>query len=158
MSNSLRSHELYSPWNSPGQNTGLGSLALLQGISPAQELNPGVLHCRQILYQLSHCTWNPHINDKSNDGMKRGDGPLEFRGPRFPSRSWKQSGPESRSWRQREWRNILASSCPPISHLRWATSTQKAVNMGAWQQKPTRINSPWHRQSLGRPTIGSEIK
>ena len=33
---SLRSHGLYSPWNSPGQNTGVGSLSLLQGIFPAQ--------------------------------------------------------------------------------------------------------------------------
>ena len=45
---------LYSPWNSPGQNTGVGSLSLLQGIFPNQGLNPGLPHCRQILYQLSH--------------------------------------------------------------------------------------------------------
>ena len=51
---SLRLHGLYSPWNSPGQNTGVGSLSLLQGIFPIQGLNPGLLHCRQILYQLSH--------------------------------------------------------------------------------------------------------
>ena len=44
----------YSPWNSPGQNTGVGSLSLLQGIFPAQGSNPGLPHCRQILYQLSH--------------------------------------------------------------------------------------------------------
>ena len=43
-----------SPWNSPGHNTGMGSLSLLQGISPTQGLNPGLLHCRWILYQLSH--------------------------------------------------------------------------------------------------------
>ena len=36
------------------RNTGLGSLSLLQGIFPSQRLNPGLLHCRQILYQLSH--------------------------------------------------------------------------------------------------------
>ena len=36
MSNSLRPHELYSPWNSPGQNTGVGSFSLLQGIFPTQ--------------------------------------------------------------------------------------------------------------------------
>ena len=42
-----------SPWNSPGQNTGVDSLSLLQGIFPAQGLNQGLLHCRQILYQLS---------------------------------------------------------------------------------------------------------
>ena len=54
MSNSLRPHGLYSPWNSPGQNTGVGSRSLLQGIFPTQGSNPGLLHCRQILYQLSH--------------------------------------------------------------------------------------------------------
>ena len=40
MSHLLRFHELYSPWNSPGQNTGVGSLSLLQGIFPTQGLNP----------------------------------------------------------------------------------------------------------------------
>ena len=45
---------LYSPWNSPGQNTRVGSLSLLQGIFPTQVLNPCLPHCRQILHQLSH--------------------------------------------------------------------------------------------------------
>ena len=54
VSNSLRPHGLYSAWNSPGQNTGVGSLSLLQRIFPAQGLNPGLPHCRQIIYQLSH--------------------------------------------------------------------------------------------------------
>ena len=54
MSDSLRPHGLYSPWDSPGQNTGVGSLSLLQEIFPTQGLNPGLPHCRQILYQLSH--------------------------------------------------------------------------------------------------------
>ena len=54
MCNSLWPHGLHSPWNSPGQNTGMGSLSLLQGIFPTQGLNPGLLHCRWILYQLSH--------------------------------------------------------------------------------------------------------
>ena len=44
----------YTLWNSPGQNTGVGSLSLLQGIFPTQESKPGLLHCRQILYQLSY--------------------------------------------------------------------------------------------------------
>ena len=42
----------YSPWNSPGQNTGVGSLSLLQGIFPTQGSNPGLPHCRQILYPV----------------------------------------------------------------------------------------------------------
>ena len=54
VSNSLQPHGLYSPWNSLGQNTGVGSLSLLQGIFPTQGSNPGLLHCRQILSQLSH--------------------------------------------------------------------------------------------------------
>ena len=53
-SDSLRPHRLDSPWNSPGQNTGVGSLSLLQGIFPTQGLNPSLPHCRQILYQLSY--------------------------------------------------------------------------------------------------------
>ena len=93
-SNSLRPYGLCSPWNSPGQNNGVGSLSFLQGIFPTQgsntrspvlqadslpaepqgkpknigvgslsllqrifptqESNPGLLHCRWILYQLSY--------------------------------------------------------------------------------------------------------
>ena len=43
---------LYSPWNSPGQNTGVGSLSFLQEMFPAQGSNPRLLLCRLILYQL----------------------------------------------------------------------------------------------------------
>ena len=44
----------YSPWNSLGQNTGVGNLSLLQGIFPTQGSSSGLPHCRQVLYQLSH--------------------------------------------------------------------------------------------------------
>ena len=54
VSDSLQPHGLYSPCNSPGQNTRVSSHSLLQGIFPTQESNPVLLHCRQILYQLSH--------------------------------------------------------------------------------------------------------
>ena len=54
VSNSLWPHGIYSPWNSLGQNTGVGNLCLLQGIFPTQGSNPGLPQCRQILYQLSH--------------------------------------------------------------------------------------------------------
>ena len=53
MSDSLRPHGLCSPWNSPGQNTGVCSLSLLQGIFPTQGSNSGLLHCRQVPHQLS---------------------------------------------------------------------------------------------------------
>ena len=54
MSDSSGPHGLYSPWNSWGQNTGVGSLSRLQGIYPTQGPNPGLPHCRRFLYQLSH--------------------------------------------------------------------------------------------------------
>ena len=54
VSDSLRPHGLYNPWNSPGQNTGVGSHSLLQESFLTQGSNPGLPHCRWILYQLSH--------------------------------------------------------------------------------------------------------
>ena len=59
VSNSLRPHELYPtrllcPGNSPGKNTGVGCHSLLQRIFLTQELDLGFLHCRQILYSVSH--------------------------------------------------------------------------------------------------------
>ena len=53
-SNILQLHGLYSPWNFPGQNTGVGRLSLLQGIFLTQGSNPGLLYRRRILYQLSY--------------------------------------------------------------------------------------------------------
>ena len=54
MSDSLQLLGLYSPWNSPGQNTGVGIRSLLQGIFPSLGSNPGLPCYQQILYQLSH--------------------------------------------------------------------------------------------------------
>ena len=56
VSDSLWPHGLYTPWNSPGQNT-----SLHQQIFPIQGLNPGLLHCMWILYQLSHQGSQQHI-------------------------------------------------------------------------------------------------
>ena len=47
--NSLQPRGLFSPWNSPGQNTGVGSLSFLQGIFPTQRSNLGLPHYRQML-------------------------------------------------------------------------------------------------------------
>ena len=49
-----------SPLNSPGQNTGMGSLSLLLGIFPMQGLNPGLPHCREVPNQLNH-KGNPRV-------------------------------------------------------------------------------------------------
>ena len=81
----LQPHGLYNPWNSPGQKTGVGNCSLLQGIFPTLGLNPGLLRCRQILYQLSHREaqeyWSgepiPSSADLPNPGIKPGS-PIEL--------------------------------------------------------------------------------
>ena len=78
MSNSFRPHGLYSSWNSPDQNTGVGSLSLLQGIFPTQGLNPGLPHCRWILYQLSY-----HSVDKLKKKSLQLYGPPDSWAPKF---------------------------------------------------------------------------
>ena len=110
MSDYLQPHGLYSPWNSPGQNTGVGSLSLLQGIFLIQGSNPGLPYCRWILYQLSH-KGSPRI--------------LEWVAYPFSSRSFQ---PRNRTrvsciaagfftnWAMREAQNI--SKC----NLRWCPS------------------------------------
>ena len=45
---------LLRPWNFPGKSTGVGCHFLFQEISPTQGLNPGLPHCRQMFYRLSH--------------------------------------------------------------------------------------------------------
>ena len=62
--------------DSPGKNTGVGCHALLQGIFSAQGSNPGLPHCRWILYHLSH-QGSPVISlyicyKASNDGLNKG--------------------------------------------------------------------------------------
>ena len=55
MSDSLQLYGLYSSWSSPGQNTGVDICSLLQRLFPTQELNPGLPHCRQILFSFFSC-------------------------------------------------------------------------------------------------------
>ena len=85
VSDSLRPHVLYSPWNSPGQNSGVGSLSLPRGSSQPRGSNPGHLHFRQILYQLSHkgspriLEWvaYPSPEDLPDPGIKPGSSALQ---------------------------------------------------------------------------------
>ena len=93
MSSSLQPHGLYSPWNSPGQNTREGSCSLLQGIFPKQGSNPGLPHCRQILYQLSHkgspriLEWiaYPFYSPWNSPGQNTGVGSLSLLQGIFPT-------------------------------------------------------------------------
>ena len=61
---------LLCPWNSPGNNTGVGCHFLLLGIFLTQELNLGLLNCRQILYCLKH-HGNPHNPIQSRESRHR---------------------------------------------------------------------------------------
>ena len=71
VSNSLQPRGPYNPWNSPGKNTGVGSLSLLQGIFPTQGSNPDLPYCRRILYQLSH-KGSPRIPERVAYPFSRG--------------------------------------------------------------------------------------
>ena len=115
MSDSLRPHELYSPWNSPGQNTGVGSLSLLQGIFPTQESNQGLLHCRWILYKLSH-QGSPRILEwvaypfSSRSSRPRNQTEVSCIAGRFLVLPWAIR--EAMGWYQREdmlgiWQNVM---------------------------------------------------
>ena len=57
-------HQAPCPRDSPGKNIRVGCHSLLQGTFPNQGSNPGLMHCTQILYHLSHQgrpTWNIHL-------------------------------------------------------------------------------------------------
>ena len=98
MSDSSQSHALYSPWNSPGQKTGMGSHSLLQGIFPTQGSNPRLPHCRRILYQLSHkgsprlLEWvaYPFSSGSSQPRIELGSPPLQVES--LPTELWGKKG------------------------------------------------------------------
>ena len=69
---------LLCPWDFPGENTGVGSHSLLQGIVPTQGLNPGLLHCKQILYLLSH--QGSPLYQRRNQTAESLDNPLRAAG------------------------------------------------------------------------------
>ena len=93
LSDSLRPQGLHSPWNSLGPNTGVGSLSLLQCIFPTQGSNPGLLHYRWILYQLSHKGSQQTVENSSRDGnMRIPDLPPETSVCRSRSSSWTGHG------------------------------------------------------------------
>ena len=98
VSDSLWPYGLYSPWNFPGQNTGVGCHSLLQGIIPTQGLNPGLPHCRRILYQLSH-QGSPRILEWVAYPFSSGSSP-----PRNRTRVSRIAGGFFTSWATREAR------------------------------------------------------
>ena len=102
MSDSLWPHGLYSLWNSPGQNTGVGSRSLLQGLFPTQESNQGLLNCRRILYRAIREAQQVPIRKLNLGGREEawGKGPnLRKSDPEWPH--WGDI--RVKTWRKRGW-------------------------------------------------------
>ena len=139
VSDSLWPHGLYSPWNSPGQNTGVGSLFLLQGIFPTQGSNPGLLCCRWILYQLSHqgssriLEWVAYPFSSGSSWPRARTGISCIAGRFFTS--WATREAPLNHWTAKEFpRN------PYINLASYAVSS--AVPQGHWSP-PVQV-PPWH--------------
>ena len=119
MSDSLWAHGLYSPWNSPSQDTRVGSHSLLQGIFPTQGLNPGLPYCRLILYQLSH-KGSPDLMGSCVNFLR-----LLLQSRRFKQ----QTLTHSQSWRLEVWYQDIGKVMLPLRF--WAepffTSSQFLV-------------------------------
>ena len=132
------------PWNSPGQNTGVGSLFLLQRTFPTHGLNPGLLCCRRILYQLSH-KGSPRILEwvgfafsrgSSNPGIKpRTPGLLADFLPAEPQGKPKTTGVGSLSLLQRVF--LTQESNWGLLHCRWILYQLSCQGLSA-------LISPWN--------------
>ena len=107
VSDSLLPHGLYSRWNSPGQNTGVGSLSLLQLIFPTQGLNLGLPHCRQILCTSWDTRETPRI--------------LEWVGDVKLGREWNR-------WSPWGWTETSSLSLSPGLQLCWRDVFQNMVS------------------------------
>ena len=152
------------PAEPPGKpkNTGVGSLSLLQGIFPTQESNPGLLHCRRILYQLSYegsksllfrlCVlWGPqtsHLgNKKSFTRSENNSFALTLQnGMRVGTQDPQTPPKQPASSRVCPWA-LLPSSCPP------------------WGLVPTPITGrlwPWssalHRPACWAPRVRAGLR
>ena len=128
MSNSLWPHGLYSPWNPPGQNTGVGSRSLLQGIFPTQGSNPGLWHCRRILYQLNH-QGSPIFIQKNDEQRKRIESEKRGRGEKGNRQQQVRGG------REEAFSSFLRL-------LKWGRSV---ISTSLWPHglQPTRLLCPW---------------
>ena len=127
-----RPHRLYSPWNSSGQNTGVGRLSFLQGFFPTQGLNPGLLHCGRILYQLSHRKaqeyWNGYL---PNPGTELGSPAVQA--DSLPTELWGKPALDST-------RGLIRASV----FLAFITSKIFWISKPIWSQGfPIRIMNPY---------------
>ena len=104
-------HGLYSPWNSPGQNIGVGNLSLLKGIFPTQGSNPGLSHCRWILYQLNHqgspriLEWVIHPFSSGSSQPRNPTGVSCFAGRFFTNWAIREAHEEGLTW-SKHWYSL----------------------------------------------------
>ena len=129
VSDSLQPQGLYSPWNSPGQNTRAGSLSLLGGIFQTQGSNPGLPYCRRILYQLSH-KGSPQLGEEHGSE----EGPLH----------------------EPEWVAVilfLGAAMNPEGFPGGSNSKESACNAGHLGLIPGWGKIPWRREWLPPPVF-----
>ena len=167
VSNSLQSHGLYSPWNSPGQNTGVGSLCLLQGIFPTQVSNPGLPHFRWILYQLSHqgspltsiviTNFQIDFIHVDRDIMIKASQPMKQKEKRVKQRESHKNRGKGRNWvrakqgKVNKQRNALSLSFPDNDKslsLSWYLQEKKEKIPGKERGQETAENG--HVESAGQ--------
>ena len=132
------------PQDFPGKNTGVGCHSLLQGIFPTQGSNPGLLHYRQILYQLSHQTVSLFKARKMSNAMERRLGYVTC---------WQLELQKGRS--RNKARKILLFSSPP-SYVRLSClltiSSHKTFRIKQFLAKKQKQNRPipqWIRMKTG---------
>ena len=156
LSNFLRPHGLYSPWNSPGQNTGVGSLSLLCWIFPTQELNWGLLHCRGFFtnwatrevpkarrqQHTSVTAHSPLVEDEGRGCEPQAVGVYQ---QRLPAGVGGAQGTESRkeayAWSEVCWQEVSESltACPS----RWLKSEVNLWACESQSQKNQEHSSKW---------------
>ena len=126
VSDSMQPLGLCSPWNSPGQSTGVSSRSLLQGIFPTQGSNAGLWHCRWILYQLSH-KGSPRILEWVVYPFSSGSS-----WPRNPTGVSCIAGRFFTNWALREARKWKLLSCVWLSATPWAMQSMEFSRPGYW--------------------------
>ena len=113
-SDSLQPHGLYSPWNSPGQNTGVGSLSLLQGIFLTQG---SCIAGRFFIYQLSHkgspriLEWVAYPFSSRSSWLRNWTGVSCIAGGFFTNWALREAHP-IRQWEQNQEASWYSRPCP----------------------------------------------
>ena len=147
-----------SPWDSPGQNTGVGSLSLLQRIFSTQGLNPGLPHCRQtltnwatkeVLADGSWRSWEKWFIQNFQGGLNQNTGTLKSVEaiPRGGQR-------ETRSFQRQDAANFEDQQKGP-----WTEEAEQLLESGKGKESSPLSESPKRNTTLLIPRFWpSELK